>query len=195
MITRELVQLGTSSREATIYVNLASITVIHSPSKWDIPINCPQKYASGADERGSAGSQRTPDGCSVPSRWLSGPEAVATVAVAQPGPKPERTEHSTLFALCESGDATPERIQEFLDLRADVNAKNEIGATPLHSAAVYDENIEVVIRLIKAGADVNAKEEDGNTPLVWATSPRLGEPRRKNAEDLRAAGGKLGEDL
>ena len=104
-------------------------------------------------------------GCRKEPTSESGPEAVATAAVAEPAPKPERTEHLTLLALCESGEATPERIQEFLDLRADVNAKNEIGGTPLHCAAEYDENIEVVTTLIKAGANVNAKDTFGETPL------------------------------
>ena len=68
-------------------------------------------------------------GCEQEPNRQPDPEALATVAV--PAPEPERTEYSTLLELCESGDATPERVQEFLDLRVDVNAKSEEGATPL----------------------------------------------------------------
>ena len=132
-------------------------------------------------------------GCEKKPNSQPDPEALATVAV--PVPEPERTEYFTLLALCESGDATPERVQEFLDLRVDVNAKDEFGFTPLHSAA-GNENPEVLTVLIEAGADVNAKTVNGLTPLDFAISPPSGfEPMPKNAELLRAAGGKRGEDL
>ena len=177
-------------------------------------------------------------------------------------PEPERVEYFTLLALCESGDATPERIQEFLDLRvdvnakekygrrplhfvaynenteviailikagadvnakdergrtplyyaaqnnedpevvttlikagADVNAKDELGITPLHGAAYSNKNPEVITTLIKAGADVNDKTGFGSTPLELAISPPFGSPKPKNADVLRAAGGKLGKDI
>ena len=48
-------------------------------------------------------------------------------------PEPERT-YFTLAALCGSGDATPKRMHGFLDLPVDVNAKDEIGWTPLSHA-------------------------------------------------------------
>ncbi|MDB4775900.1 ankyrin repeat domain-containing protein [bacterium] len=62
-------------------------------------------------------------------------------------------------------------------------------------AAPTNENPEVVTLLIKAGADVNAKSESGRTPLDFAISPPYGSPKPKNAEVLRAAGGKRGQDL
>ncbi|MDG2020871.1 MAG: ankyrin repeat domain-containing protein [Phycisphaerales bacterium] len=124
-------------------------------------------------------------GCEQKPDRQPDPEALATVAV--PAPEPERTEYSTLLELCESGDATPERVQAFLDLRVDVNAKSEEGATPLHVAAAKNENPEVLTTLIVAGADVNAKTDFGITPQDSAMG--------KNAEVLRAAGGKPGKDL
>jgi ankyrin repeat protein len=117
--------------------------------------------------------------------------------------KSEAKTYFTLVELCASDDATPEAIQEFLDLQvdlntkdkdentplllcvkrgdiastkllieagADVNAKNEGGATPLHWAAAYNKNPEILTLLIKAGADVNATAVNGSTPLqdaVW----------------------------
>ena len=174
--------------------------------------------------------------------------------------QPENEEvYFTLHDLCKSPDATPDQVQEFIDLRvdvnaqaprsasplsyahkfrgnpgaliaamreddknnsggtplhyaatfsknpeilsllikagADVNAKDACGNTPLHGAASYNENPEILTILLNAGADVNAKNDGGTTPLDWATSPPRGKPKPKNAEVLRAAGGKLGKDL
>ena len=73
----------------------------------------------------------------------------------------------------------------------DVNAKNEVGWTPLSLAAGFSGNPEVITTLIKAGADVNAKTMRRRTPLDHAESGR----KPKNAELIRAAGRKRGEDL
>ena len=100
----------------------------------------------------------------------SEPETIAKVGVPVPKPDPARTEYSTLFDLCKSGEATPERVQEFLDLGADVNAtdSDRYGWPPLVAAARFSKNPEVVTLLIKAGADVNTKSEDGVTALYMA---------------------------
>ena len=84
----------------------------------------------------------------------------------------------------------PEVRTTLIKAGADVNTKDEDGRTPLHSAANVNMNSEVVRILIKAGADVNAKDNDGQTPL-----DRAGDWKPRNAEVLRAAGGKLGKDL
>jgi ankyrin repeat protein len=46
----------------------------------------------------------------------------------------------------------------------DVNAKSDLGRTPLHEAAEIDSR-DIVKLLISNGADVNAKTKDGWTPL------------------------------
>ena len=68
--------------------------------------------------------------------------------------------------MCESGEATPERVHEFLVLGVDLNATALLDIrTPLHLVAANNENPEVVNLLINAGADVNAVDGNGSTPL------------------------------
>lgn len=67
--------------------------------------------------------------------------------------------------------------------RANVNAKNEDGETPLHWAAA-NGYLKITKILISAGADVNAKNKYGQTPLHLAVS----RGRLKVAEILISAG-------
>jgi hypothetical protein len=46
--------------------------------------------------------------------------------------------------------------------------KDWFGRTPLHSAARYNSDVEVLKYLVSHGADVNAKDNAGNTPLHFA---------------------------
>ena len=94
------------------------------------------------------------------------PEVVATAAVPEPRLEPERAEYFDLRPLLQSGDATPETVQEFLDRhQAGVNTVDYLGYTPLQTTARYSEDPEIFTLLIKAGADVNAETQRGWTPL------------------------------
>ena len=69
--------------------------------------------------------------------------------------------------------------------KADVNAKSDIGETPLMIAALrgYAELVKIFLR---AGADVNAKDNRGETPLMHAVERNHTEV----IEILRSAGAK-----
>ena len=56
-----------------------------------------------------------------------------------------------------------EAVKQHLDAGANVNAKDEVGWTLLHTAAFYGHK-EIAELLIAKGADVNAKSKRG-TPL------------------------------
>jgi ankyrin repeat protein len=74
-------------------------------------------------------------------------------------------------ALLQELDATPEMIAKniqaatvLLDAKADVNAKDQKGNTPLHNTA-YLGNVNMAEFLITKGADINAKTNDGYSVL------------------------------
>ena len=100
----------------------------------------------------------------------------ALKAALDPEASPDRVagidpdvEYTSLHALCESGNATPESIQAFLDLGASVNAiKGKGELTPLHLVANSSDTAQVITVLVEAGADVNAKGVGGFTPLHFA---------------------------
>ncbi len=83
-----------------------------------------------------------------------------------------------------------EAVKQNLFAGADVNAKDEFGATPLHNA-VWEGYKEIAELLIAKGADVNVLDEDGYTPLDWAES----QEHKELAELLRKHGGKTGEEI
>jgi ankyrin repeat protein len=58
-------------------------------------------------------------------------------------------------------------VKLLLDKKADVNAKNNDGTTPLHMAA-QDGHRDAAELLLANGAEVNAKDNKGLTPLHWA---------------------------
>ncbi|MBW1902812.1 MAG: ankyrin repeat domain-containing protein [Deltaproteobacteria bacterium] len=62
-----------------------------------------------------------------------------------------------------------------------INATDDRGATPLHSASIRGYK-EVVVLLIAKGADVNAIDIDGNTPLHSVTMAVGGFYRKDHKE-------------
>ena len=60
-----------------------------------------------------------------------------------------------------------EAVEKHLAAGGDVNAKNDVGATPLLNATSKGHN-EIAELLIDKGADVNAMSDTGRTPLYWA---------------------------
>ena len=96
-----------------------------------------------------------------------------------------------------SGDDI-EAVKEFLDAGKDVNAKDGLGATPLHWA-IFKGHKEIAEFLISEGADLNAKAQESalglTTPLDWAITRNhieiadlLRKHGAKTAEELKAAG-------
>ena len=81
-------------------------------------------------------------------------------------------------------------VKQHLDAGADVNAKNKVGQTPLHRAALYSQK-EIVELLIAKGANMNARGFFGMTPLNMADD----EGEKEIANLLRKHGAKTAEEL
>jgi ankyrin repeat protein len=81
-------------------------------------------------------------------------------------PRVERTEAESVTTLLSRADTGRQRIMELLLANgADVNARDDIGGTPLHRA-IWDKSVAAL--LIANGAEVNARSEVGATPLHLA---------------------------
>ena len=59
-------------------------------------------------------------------------------------------------------------IALFIDRGADIEARSPADFTPLHIAAIYNPNPDVITLLIDRGADIEAKSVSGSTPLLIA---------------------------
>ena len=66
--------------------------------------------------------------------------------------------------------ATVADLQADIAAGADVHARTEDGATPLHWAAALNVDEAMILVLVEAGADVHARTEDGVTPLHGAAA-------------------------
>ena len=68
------------------------------------------------------------------------------------------------------GSGTAADVKAAIEAGANVNARNEDGATPLHTAAVANLAPSVIMALIEGGANPNARTERGSAPLHWAVN-------------------------
>jgi ankyrin repeat protein len=66
------------------------------------------------------------------------------------------------------GDA--DKVRLLLDRGADINARSQLGRTPLIVAAASTGSAEVVRMLLAKGAEVNTADNTGATPLMEATT-------------------------
>ena len=77
-----------------------------------------------------------------------------------------------LHIAARNGDI--QTVQLLVDCRADVNALNEDGQTPLHTAAGGDKDCpELCSILLKHNAKIDAVDKDGNQPLHLACEAAL----------------------
>ena len=86
-------------------------------------------------------------------------------------------------------DGNIEAVKQYLADGTDVDARDVLNKTPLHSAAESDHK-EIAELLITEGADVNAKDIAGSTPLDYDFGFE-----NEIADLLRKHGGKTGDEL
>ena len=77
------------------------------------------------------------------------------------------SESGSLFVEIRSGDL--DSVKHLLAQRANVNARDDTGTTPLMHAIAY-ANMPMVTLLLNGGADVNARNDAGATALMWSVS-------------------------
>ena len=66
--------------------------------------------------------------------------------------------------------ATADDVENRINTGADVNALDEDGCSPLHLAAAFNPNPDVIGALVESGTDVNAKDKMERTPLHLAAA-------------------------
>lgn len=64
--------------------------------------------------------------------------------------------------------ATVQDVQKAMSMLPTI--KNDLGWTPLHWAAAFSNNPEIIVQLAEAGEDVHARDGVGDTPLHLAAS-------------------------
>lgn len=119
----------------------------------------------------------------IVSRLLAASPELATAALTngatRRSPKPYYTGDTALHVAAAAYQT--DVVQKLIALGADIHARNRLGATPLHYAAVGlpgspawnpKAQVETIALLIRAGADPNAVNKNGVMPLHRAVRTR-----------------------
>ena len=135
-------------------VSLLIVAIAVGCSSGDVdPIECDRIRLSGPITLTDAAQYD----CAVTARTLVEPQGSIPGADINPG---------TLVIAARHNSVNVARI--LIDGGADINAKDRIGATPLHWAARAN-SLDIARLLIDKGADIEAKNNRDGTPLHWAT--------------------------
>lgn len=98
---------------------------------------------------------------------LAGAGADVNVRVQSTAGAPAASNDTPLHLAAREGRL--EAVQFLLAHKADINAKNDRGATPLHTSVEYPQVLDA---LLKAGAQVDAIDDAGRTAMHWAALDR-----------------------
>jgi len=113
---------------------------------------------------------KTRDGISPLLMESFDPDVRIRKALTDAGAKPHdsfKTDRMKYIFFSAVANGTAGSVKRLIAEKAEVDARDTFGRTPLYNACWY-RNADKVKMLLKAGADVNAKAIDGSTPIIAA---------------------------